>query len=202
MHLTAQERDRLVVAQAADLARRRLARGSRLGATEAAALIIDEVHEWAWDGVELDEVVTRATALLSPEQVLPGVPEMVAHLQVDALFPAGSFLVDLVSPIGTVRDLVSSDGPPRELNPGRPRRQVIVTNESSRTVSVTSHVDISQINPLLRVEGEPVTGWRLDVPAGSSLAWAPGDTRTVVLVPWVSAPDDRPERTKHEGIRP
>jgi len=98
MHLTAQERNRLVVAQAADLARRRLARGARLGATEAAAMIIDEVHEWAWDGMELGEVVTRAKALLSPEQVLPGVPEMVAHLQVDALFPAGSFLVDLVTP--------------------------------------------------------------------------------------------------------
>jgi urease subunit gamma/beta len=192
MHLTAQERDRLVVAQAAELARRRLARGARLGATEAAALIIDEVHEWAWDGMELDEVVARAKALLSPEQVLPRVPEMVAHLQVDALFPAGSFLVDLVNPIGLARDLVSSDGPPRELNHGRPRRQVTLTNESSRTVRVTSHVDISQINPLLRVEGEPVTGWRLDIPAGSSLAWAPGETRTVTFVPWESAASPRP----------
>jgi len=192
MHLTAQERNRLVVAQAADLARRRLARGARLGATEAAAMIIDEVHEWAWDGMELGEVVTRAKALLSPEQVLPGVPEMVAHLQVDALFPAGSFLVDLVSPIGTARDLVSSQGPPRELNPGQPRRQVTMTNDSPRTVRVTSHVDISQINPLLRVEGEPITGWRLDIPAGSSLAWAPAETRTVTLVPWESAPSDPP----------
>jgi len=199
MHLTAQERDRLVVAQAADLARRRLARGARLGATEAAALIIDEVHEWAWDGVELDEVVTRAKVLLGPEQVLPGVPEMVAHLQVDALFPAGSFLVDLVSPIGTARDLVSSLGPPRELNPGRPRRQVTVTNESPRTVRVTSHVDISQINPLLRVEGEPIIGWRLDIPAGSSLAWTPGETRAVTLVPWESAPSDRPQHPQQEG---
>lgn len=201
MHLTAQERDRLVVAQAAALARRRLARGARLGATEAAALIIDEVHEWAWDGVELEEVVTRAKALLGPEQVLPGVPEMVAHLQVDALFPAGSFLVDLVSPIGTARDLVSSDGPPRELNRGRPRRQVTVTNESPRTVRVTSHVDISQINPLLRVEGEPLTGWRLDIPAGSSLAWAAGETHTVTLVPWESAPEDRHQPPRQEGTQ-
>lgn len=198
MHLTAQERNRLVVAQAADLARRRLARGARLGATEAAALIIDEVHEWAWDGVELGEVVTRAKTLLSPEQVLPGVPEMVVHLQVDALFPAGSFLVDLVSPIGTPRDLVTSEGPPRELNPGRPRRQVAMTNESPRTVRVTSHVDISQVNPLLRVEGERLSGWRLDIPAGSSEAWAPGERRTVTLVPWESAAASSP-RTADEG---
>lgn len=201
MHLTAQERDRLVVAQAADLARRRLSRGARLGATEAAALIIDEVHEWAWDGIELDEVVSRAKALLRPDQVLPGVPEMVAHLQVDALFPAGSFLVDLVSPIGSARDLVTSDGPARELNVGRPRRQVTVTNESPRTVRVTSHVDISEVNPLLRVHGEPLNGWRLDIPAGSSLAWSPGQTQTVTLVPWESAPGDRPEREQEEAPR-
>ncbi len=198
MHLTPQERDRLVVAQAADLARRRLSRGARLGATEAAAYILDEVHEWAWDDVELDEVVTRARTLLRADQVLPGVPEMVAHLQVDALFPAGSVLVDLVSPIAGARDLVSSDGPPRELNPGRPRREVTVTNESPRTVRVTSHVDISEVNPLLRVEGEPLRGWRLDIPAGSSLAWAPGETRSVTLVPWESAIGDRPTRPQQE----
>ncbi len=199
MHLTAQERDRLVVAQAADLARRRLARGARLGATEAAALIIDEVHEWAWDGVELEKVVARARALLTPEQVLPGVPEMVAHLQVDALFPAGSFLVDLVGPIGTPRDLVSSEGPPRELNPGRPRREVTVVNESARTVRITSHVDFSQINPLLRVEDGPATGWRLDIPAGSSLAWAPGESRVATLVTWEAASGDRRSRGDEEG---
>jgi len=74
-----------------------------------------------------------------------------------------------------------------------------MTNDSPRTVRVTSHVDISQINPLLRVEGEPITGWRLDIPAGSSLAWAPAETRTVTLVPWESAPSDRPQRPQPEG---
>ena len=199
MHLTPQERDRLIVAQAADLARRRLARGARLGATEAAALIIDEVHEWAWDGVELDEVIARAGRLLTPDQVLPGVPEMVAHLQVDALFPAGSFLVDLVGPIGSPQDLVQSEGPPRELNPNRPRREVTVVNEAPRTVRVTSHVDFSQINPLLRLEDGQVSGWRLDIPAGSSLAWAPGETRVVTLVPWETAPSERPDSGNEDG---
>lgn len=184
MHLTPQERDRLLVAQAADLARRRLARGSRLGATEAAALIIDEVHEWAWDGVDLDEVLARARTVLTPDQVLPHVPELVTHLQVDALFPAGTFLVDIQNPIGTPRDLVTSEGPPRELNEGRPRRQVTVVNDSARTVRVTSHVDISEINPLLHVEEGRATGWRLDIPAGSSLSWGPQERRVVTLVPW------------------
>ena len=185
MHLTPQERDRLLVAQAAGLARRRLERGARLGATEASALIIDEVHEWAWDGLELAEVIQRARTLLTEEQVLPGVPEMVSQLQVDALFPAGSFLVDITSPIGTPRDPVSSKGPPRELNAGLPKRKVTVVNEAARTVRVTSHADLSQVNPLLRVEGGgPVSGWRLDIPAGSSTGWAPGEAREVTLVRW------------------
>lgn len=189
MHLTPQERDRLLVAQAAGLARRRIERGARLGATEAMALIVDEVHEWAWDGVELSEVVKRAQSLLTEEQVLPGVPEMVVHIQVDALFPAGSFLVDVTNPIGTPRDLVASDGPPRELNEGRAKRQVTVRNEAARTVRVTSHADFSQINPLLRVEGGPVSGWRLDIPAGSSVSWEPGEVREVTLVRWGATAD-------------
>jgi urease subunit gamma/beta len=196
MHLTPQEQNRLLVAQAADLARRRLKRGARLGATEATAFIVDEVHEWAWDGLDLADVVKRARSLLTPEQVLPGVPEMVTHLQVDALFPAGTFLVDIANPIGTPRDLVSSDGPPRELNEGRPRRRVTVTNEAARTVRVTSHADFSQINPLLRVEGGSVSGWRLDIPAGSSESWAPGERREVTLVRWGAAAD---ESTADEG---
>lgn len=189
MHLTPQERDRLLVASAADLARRRLARGARLGATEAAALIIDEAHEWAWDGLKLDEVVRRAKEVLTRDQVLPGVPAMVSHLQVDALFPAGSFLVDIVNPIAVEADVVTSDRPPRVLNAGRPRREVTVLSEAPRTVRVTSHVDFSQVNPLLRIEGDLVEGWRLDIPAGSSVAWAPGETRVVTLVPWNARPE-------------
>lgn len=189
MHVTPQERDRLLVASAADLARRRLARGARLGATEAAALIIDEAHEWAWDGVELDEVVRRCKSLLTPQQVLPGVPEMLSQLQLDALFPAGSFLVNIVEPIGPVKDLFSSEGPPREINAGRPRREVTVLNEAPRTVRVTSHVDFCQINRMLRVQGASVEGWHLDIPAGSSLSWEPGETRVVTLVPWNTMPD-------------
>lgn len=190
MHLTPQEKDRLVVASAADLARRRLARGARLGATEAAALIIDEAHEWAWDGLELDEVVRRAKQVLTVDQVLPGVPDMISHLQVDALFPAGSYLVDIVDPIVVEHDPEVSQGTPRELNVGRLRREATVRNEAPRTVRVTSHVDFSQLNPLLRIDGAPIEGWRLDIPAGSSVAWAPGQIRTVTLVRWNAQPEE------------
>jgi urease subunit gamma/beta len=184
MHLSPHEVDRLLVAAAADLARRRLERGARLGATEAAALVIDEVHEMAWDGVALDEVIDRARRVLAPEQVLPGVAGMVDHLQVDALFPAGSFLVDVVEPIGPSTGPTTGDGPPRELNAGRPRRELTAVNEARYTIRVTSHVDMSKVNRTLRIEDGPVRGWRLDIPAGSSLAWAPGERRTVTVVTW------------------
>jgi urease subunit gamma/beta len=185
VHLTPHERDRLLVAAAADLARRRLSRGARIGATEAAALIVDEVHELAWDGHELGEVVRRAGQVLTAEQVLPGVPEMISHLQVDALFPAGSFLVDIVEPIPLRETAEGTARPgPRQLNAGLPRREATVRNDSPRTVRVTSHVDFAEVNAALAFDREAVRGWRLDIPAGSSLSWAPGETRTATLVPW------------------
>lgn len=192
VHLTPHERDRLLVAAAADLARRRLARGARIGATEAAALIVDEVHELAWDGHDLDEVVRRARQILTAEQLLPGVPEMIGHLQVDALFPAGTFLVDIPEPVPLVPvDADTNQAAPRKLNAGLPRRQATVENDSPRTVRVTSHADFAEVNPALRFDRDAVRGWRLDIPAGSSLPWAPGETRTVTLVEW--------RRRDHEG---
>jgi urease subunit gamma/beta len=197
MHLTAHEQARLLVAAAADLARRRLARGSRLGATEAAALIVDEVHEMAWDGLELEEVLQRARTILGPDQVLPGVPQMVRHLQVDALFPSGSVLIDLHAPIGGPPEAPapSAQRSGRQLNAGRARREVPVTNTTERTVRVTSHVDFADVNPALEHDRDRTRGWRLDIPAGSSLGWGPGETRTVTLVPRRS-PDEEVSRAR------
>ena len=188
MHLSPHEVDRLLVAAAADLARRRLERGARLGATEAAALVIDEVHEMAWDGTELHEVIDRAKRVLSPDQLLPGVPNMVNQLQIDALFPAGTFLVDVIEPFGASTGAMTGDGPPRELNSGRRRRELTAVNEASHTIRVTSHVDISRVNRMLRIEEGPTRGWRLDVPAGSSVAWSPGERKTIPVVAWDDSP--------------
>ena len=191
MHLTAHERDRLLVSAAADLARRRLARGARLGATEAAALITDEVMEWAWDGLSLAEVVQRSGTVLNREQVLPGVPAKVRHLLVDALFPSGTLLVDVIDPIPD-EDWYAlereQEEPDRsvELNVGRPRREVVVTNHSNRVIRVTSHIDFASANPLLAPAAPVPAGWRPDIPAGSSLAVAPGQTAVVPLVAMAS----------------
>ncbi|MEO5980845.1 MAG: urease subunit gamma [Pedococcus sp.] len=194
MHLTAHERDRLLVSAAADLARRRLARGARLGATEAAALITDEVMEWAWDGLPLAEVVQRSGTVLTREQVLPGVPAKVRHLLVDALFPSGTLLVDVVDPIADEswdaleREQEESDRTV-ELNVGRARREVTVTNRSDRVIRVTSHIDFACANPLLTPTQPVPAGWRPDIPAGSNVAVAPRQTATIPLVAMAARKD-------------
>jgi urease subunit gamma/beta len=100
VHLTPREHERLLLAAAADLARRRLARGAPLGATEAVALVCDEVCELAWDGVPLDEVIARARAVIPPAALLPGVAGLVPVIEVEALFPWGSTLVHVAAPFG------------------------------------------------------------------------------------------------------
>lgn len=194
MHLTPHEQARLLVATAADLARRRLARGARLGATEASALIVDEVHEWAWDGLPLAEVVQRAGSLLRADQVLPGVPAKLRHLQIDALFPSGTLFVDLVDPIAAAEGEAAAEvaiGAAStaviELNRGRPRREVTVSNRADRVVRVTSHVDFASVNALLEHDRALTSGWRPDIPAGSSIAFEPGETRTITLVAMAAA---------------
>jgi urease subunit gamma/beta len=98
MHLTPREQERLLLAAAADLARRRLARGAPLGATEAVALVCDEICELAWDGVELAAVVERARAVVPAAALLPGVASLVPVLEVEALFPWGTTLVHVDRP--------------------------------------------------------------------------------------------------------
>ncbi|HEY5394366.1 MAG TPA: urease subunit gamma [Trebonia sp.] len=98
MHLTPREQERLLLAAAADLARRRLARGAPLGATEAVALVCDEVCELAWDGVALATVIERARTVIPAAALLPGVASLVPVLEVEALFPWGTTLVHVDRP--------------------------------------------------------------------------------------------------------
>lgn len=119
MHLTPREHERLLLAAAADLARRRLARGAPLGATEAVALVCDEVCELAWDGVPLDEVIARARAVVPPTALLPGVAGLVPVIEVEALFPWGSTLVHVAGPFGEGQE--KEDSERVRLSPAAPR---------------------------------------------------------------------------------
>jgi urease subunit gamma len=99
MHLSPQERDKLLVHVAADVARARQARGLRLNYPEAVALITDHVVEGARDGRSVVELMSSGRAVLTREQVLDGIPEMIDSVQVEATFPDGTKLVTVHSPI-------------------------------------------------------------------------------------------------------
>lgn len=99
MHLAPHERDKLLVHVAADLARQRLARGLRLNHPEAVALITDHVVEGARDGRTVAELMRSGREVLTAEQVLDGVPEMLHDVQVEATFPDGTKLVTVHDPI-------------------------------------------------------------------------------------------------------
>ena len=99
MHLTPREREKLLVVVAADLARRRLARGVKLNYPEAIAIITYEIMEGARDGRTVAELMSFGTTILTPAEVMEGVPEMIHEVQVEATFPDGTKLVTVHNPI-------------------------------------------------------------------------------------------------------
>ena len=99
MHLTPREKDKLLIAVAAMVARNRLARGVRLNHPEAVALITDFVLEGARDGRSVAELMSAGAGVLTREQVMAGVPEMIHDVQVEATFPDGTKLVTVHEPI-------------------------------------------------------------------------------------------------------
>ena len=99
MHLTPRERDKLMIAVAAMVARNRLARGVKLNYPESVALITDFVLEGARDGKRVAELMSAGGALLARDQVMEGIPEMLHEVQVEATFPDGTKLVTVHQPI-------------------------------------------------------------------------------------------------------
>jgi urease gamma subunit len=99
MRLTPREKDKLLVSMAAMVARRRLERGIRLNYPEAVALITDFVVEGARDGRSVADLMSAGGAVLTREQVMEGVAEMIEDVQVEATFPDGTKLVTVHDPI-------------------------------------------------------------------------------------------------------
>jgi urease subunit gamma len=99
MNLTPREKDKLLVAMAAMVARRRLERGLRLNHPEAVALITDFVVEGARDGRTVAELMRDGATVLTRDQVMEGIAEMILEIQVEATFPDGTKLVTVHEPI-------------------------------------------------------------------------------------------------------
>jgi urease subunit gamma/beta len=190
MHLTPKEQERLVIFTAAELARRRRARGRRLNVPEAIAIISDEVLECAWDGASIEEVIEHGRSVLGPDDVMDGVPHVIRHVEIDALFPSGTALVTVDDPIGTPSEQARDSAPGAivtpegtvTLNAGRETVELEVVNTSEEMVFVSSHYHFFECNPVLAFDRPAALGMRLDIAAGTAVSWNPGERRRVRLV--------------------
>ena len=99
MHLTPREQEKLLIVVAADLARRRQARGLKLNYVEAISILSAEIMEAARDGKSVSEIMSFGASILTRGQVMEGVAEMIHEVQVEATFPDGTKLVTVHDPI-------------------------------------------------------------------------------------------------------
>ncbi len=186
VQLNPTERDRLLVFTTAQLARETLARGLALNAPEAIALVCDEMHLEARTGATYEQVVEVGRTVARNTPVLDGVAAIAREIRVEVLLDEGTRLIVLRAPFGEADAL----GPgavrfaPGEvaLVPDRERRRLTVRNTSRRPIRFSSHYPFWQVNPSLELDREAARGFRLDLPAGDSLRWAPGEEREVELV--------------------
>lgn len=186
MRLTPTERDRLLLFGAAELARARRARGLKLNVPEATALIADTVCEAARDGLRLAEAIEAARGVLGPDDVLPGVADVVGDVMVEAVFEDGSRLAVVPDPIdgGSLGDRAPGAVLPAPAEPEpEPAVTVTVRNTATVPVSVTSHFHFFEANPRLHFDRAAAYGMRPAVPAGSSVRFGAGEQLQVGLVP-------------------
>jgi urease subunit gamma/beta len=192
--LTPREKDKLLISLAAMVARSRLERGVRLNHPETVALITDFVVEGARDGRSVAELMEAGAHVVTADQVMTGVAEMIHDIQVEATFPDGTKLVTVHQPIrggkvGSMEGPALIPGEIRvaegeiELNPGRERLTLEVANTGDRPIQVGSHYHFHETNEALAFDREAARGMRLDIPAGSAIRFEPGQSREVSLVP-------------------
>ena len=99
MHLTSREQEKLMIFTAAEVARRRRARGLKLNYPEAVAIIAAEIMEGARDGRSVPELMQAGAKILTKDDVMDGIAEMIDEVQVEATFPDGTKLVTVHTPI-------------------------------------------------------------------------------------------------------
>jgi urease subunit gamma/beta len=193
MRLSPHEQERLMLRQAADLARARRQRGLLLNYPESVAVLTDWVLESARDGRFVVDLMEEGRHVLSGDDVMDGVAEMLGEVQIEATFPDGTKLVTLHDPIGAGArgpstvvpgEIVGPDDP-IEINVGRPVLSIRVENGGDRPIQVGSHYHLAEANAALMFDRGAAYGQRLDIPAGTAVRFEPGIAMDVDLVPFV-----------------
>jgi len=182
MQLNPTEEDRLRIFTAAQLARATLDRGVALNAPEAVAVLCDEMHLAARSGASWEEVRDAGIALAATTPVLDGVAELIPEIRLEVLLAEGTRLVVLRDPFGTGQPGIRFGEGDVSLVPDRERVKIQVTNTGERPIRISSHFPFWDANPHLSFDRGAARGFRLDLPAGDSLSWMPGETREVTLV--------------------
>jgi urease subunit gamma/beta len=185
VRLTAWEEERLLIFSAAELARRHRDKGLHLSAPEAVALICDDMLEAARAGAGYADVEAAGYRAVTVDQVLPGVAALVPDVRLEVLMGDGVRLVVLHEPLGSAGDDAPGairQAPLAPRSDARDRLELEVHNTSRRVVRVSSHFPFERVNRRLAFDRAAAAGCRLDIEAGSTERWAPGETRTVRLV--------------------
>jgi urease subunit gamma/beta len=193
MLLTPTELERLTIFTAAELARKRRARGRRLNHPEAIALITDEILEGARDGRSVAELMSLGSTILSAEDVMPGVPAMIPILQVEGVFPDGTKLVTVHEPVRPMEGggadpvepgalVIGDEAAEIEINAGRRRVMLEAVNTGDRPVQIGSHYHFFEVNKAMQFDRAQAFGMHLDIPAGTAVRFEPGQAKEVMLV--------------------
>ncbi len=188
MKLPPSDVEKLLLSVAGMVARDRRARGVRLNHPEAVALLSCWVIERARDGdATVEQLMSDGRAVLAADELMDGVAELLDEVQVEATFPDGRKLVTLHQPVAAppaavVPGEVIVGEEPVPLAPGRERRTLDVVNDGDRPIQVGSHFHFADANTALRFDRVAAAGFRLDVPAGTSVRFEPGVARTVAVV--------------------
>lgn len=186
MHLTPREQERLMIHCAGELAKARKNRGLKLNYPEAIAYITSELLELARDGKSVTELMQMGKKLLTKDDVLDGVAEMIHEIQLEATFADGTKLVTVHEPIIASNKLVPGemifDDDELVINEGKDTAQISVTNTADRPIQVGSHFHFFEVNKALDFNRLTAYGMRLDIPAGTAVRFEPGETKRVNLV--------------------
>ncbi len=155
-------------------------------------MICDAMLEAARDGASSEDVAAAGLAAVAPDDVMDGVRELVDEVRLEVLVADGTRLIVVADPLGGGRPL-APDGPGSVVvatravgragaADDRPRRRVLVRNTSRRVVRVSSHMPFDAVNARLAFDRSAAAGLHLDLPAGTSERWAPGEAKEVQLV--------------------